>query len=73
MAFRKPRVRQPDAYEKLEEIAELEEGVSEWEIARLEEWLPLLESGQTLSPKQLASVEKIHRERVILGIKFGER
>ena len=49
----------------LEDIAELEQGLTDWEMKFTDSLRSQFEARGTLSPKQVAKLEQVHKEKVL--------
>lgn len=49
----------------LEDVSSDEAGLTEWESDRISEWGKTFRKGWNLTPKQIAIVERVYKQRVI--------
>jgi hypothetical protein len=47
----------------MDSLCEIEDGLSEWEVERVDEWAKVLDKGGILSRGQRAKAEEIFREK----------
>ena len=55
--------RQAKALRLLYDLLDVDQGMTDWEIDRVEEWAALVEEGGRLTSRQMAKLVEIHRQR----------